>query len=585
MLYMHLSRPGERPMELEAVGRSAEPAPWLQTGPSLEVTVGKLNVRNAPAGKAYDRPLRRGETVVATGEPTEAEGYRWREVDVPGVVTPTFVATEKLSGRSSGRSSDDSGEESSGDSGGDSGAAPRFVSEQGPPIDDETLQALKTEQVVALDRPVAAGEMLWWTGTFGLPEEEIVVTGAYKRAPTLHWEVFAGEKAFGHENGEGDGSEVGAWMAFEDKNEDHRFTAEEAGAADQLQDLWDESEHTEVEALAGADAEERTPFYILEDPTLRRVAAKFRSEWAVKNIETVMADAKGFLPEDRTAMKKMQWWKEAAEETDPPVDLPSDASVWHYHPVGALETLPPRFTAEGDRTSLDGTAQTIQNVAEKVIAGLRNAGGSLPGLNDDQFERVRAEMHGMSINVAAPATEEPEHFANVYFVQSKYGHVSFNGSNYALGIFATSTGENDPDLYEMLEGDNPIEGVPGQTPVEGASEDPMEWFGDRERAIWASITESEGSLKALNTYDTAFLSVGPVQQTAGAGEAKGELQGALDTLKRNAPETYWRHFGRFGLQPVASSIQAGAKKAHFKLRGEVLDTAEKKERLRSFNLA
>jgi len=59
----------------------------------------------------------------------------------------------------------------------------------------------------------------------------------------------------------------------------------------------------------------------------------------------------------------------------------------------------------------------------------------------------------------------------------------------------------------------------------------------------------------------------------------------LDTLKRNAPETYWRHFGRFGLQPVAPSLQAGAKKAHFKLRGERLDTGEKKERLRSFKWA
>lgn len=185
----------------------------------------------------------------------------------------------------------------------------------------------------------------------------------------------------------------------------------------------------------------------------------------------------------------------------------------------------------------------------------------------------------------APSTENVEEYAHVHFEPNRYGRASFNGTNYFLGIFATSTGADDPELYEMLQENGPVEGVPGRTPVESATDAPMDWFGELEKNIWAALNESEGSLQALNTYDTAFLSVGPIQQTAGAGEAKGELQGALDTLREHAPDTYWRHFGRFGLKPVGAMIQGGAKKAHVELNGEVLDTPEKKEWLRRFKWA
>ena len=100
-----------------------------------------------------------------------------------------------------------------------------------------------------------------------------------------------------------------------------------------------------------------------------------------------------------------------------------------------------------------------------------------------------------------------------------------------------------------------------------------------------SLSESEGSLQALNNFDRAVLSVGPVQQTIGPIDFRGELPGALHTLKQHAPETYWHHFGRFGLEVADARIVDGAKKAYFQLRGDVLDDAEKKEPLRALKWA
>ena len=103
--------------------------------------------------------------------------------------------------------------------------------------------------------------------------------------------------------------------------------------------------------------------------------------------------------------------------------------------------------------------------------------------------------------------------------------------------------------------------------------------------MWASLSESEGSLRAINTWDRAFLSAGPFQHAAGRDGGKGELPGVLHTVKQNAPEAYWRHFGRFGLRPVDWEISQGAKYGHFKLHGDILNTPEKKKRLRQFKWA
>ncbi|PQJ35332.1 hypothetical protein BSZ35_12615 [Salinibacter sp. 10B] len=158
--------------------------------------------------------------------------------------------------------------------------------------------------------------------------------------------------------------------------------------------------------------------------------------------------------------------------------------------------------------------------------------------------------------------------AIVEFESSSVGYKSFNGTPHTFGIAESGHGDDDPDpdFYTLLQ-DSGREGLP---------ESPFD------RNVWASLSESEGSLRAINTWDAAFLSAGPFQHTAGTNGGKGELPGVLDTVRENARDAYWHHFGRFGVKPIGAEISGGAKRAYFELHGEKLDAPEKKRQLRRF---
>jgi len=167
--------------------------------------------------------------------------------------------------------------------------------------------------------------------------------------------------------------------------------------------------------------------------------------------------------------------------------------------------------------------ETIEDVAAKVIDDLGYE-GDLSSLSDDEsstgsseFENVRSELvDAVEINVAAPAPEDSEKFTEVAFTPNRWGHTSFNGDNYYLGIFTTSTGRNDPGLYEMLEGNGPVQGVPSRTPPSPDAGGPPPdaqwteggWFGEFEQNIWASITESEGNTPCSFRMDLRGKAIG-----------------------------------------------------------------------------
>ena len=70
--------------------------------------------------------------------------------------------------------------------------------------------------------------------------------------------------------------------------------------------------------------------------------------------------------------------------------------------------------------------------------------------------------------------------------------------------------------------------------------------------------------------------MGPIQQTVGARNYKGELPGALATAKSEAPGAYEQHLGRHGLEVVQPAMEAGARKAFFELEGTVRETPDEK---------
>jgi peptidoglycan hydrolase-like protein with peptidoglycan-binding domain len=94
--------------------------------------------------------------------------------------------------------------------------------------------------------------------------------------------------------------------------------------------------------------------------------------------------------------------------------------------------------------------------------------------------------------------------------------------------------------------------------------------------VMVSVSDNEGCLDAINTWDNAFLSFGMFQWTAGTGSSKGELPALLQRLKQGDPESFERFFSGFGLDVV----NAGSRYGYFSLNGARLDSEESKNVLR-----
>jgi len=105
-----------------------------------------------------------------------------------------------------------------------------------------------------------------------------------------------------------------------------------------------------------------------------------------------------------------------------------------------------------------------------------------------------------------------------------------------------------------------------------------------------AVSQNEGRLEAVNTWDDSFMTFGAFQWTAGASNQRGELGALLDRLKRESPDVFEQLFGQHGLDvrnvlagPPANEgvTPVGA----LVLDGEPLDAADKKERLRTLDWA
>ena len=62
-----------------------------------------------------------------------------------------------------------------------------------------------------------------------------------------------------------------------------------------------------------------------------------------------------------------------------------------------------------------------------------------------------------------------------------------------------------------------------------------------------AVSDNEGNLDAVNTWDNSFLSFGMFQWTIGADSSRGELAAFLKKLKEKAPDAFWKYFGNYGL--------------------------------------
>jgi peptidoglycan hydrolase-like protein with peptidoglycan-binding domain len=111
-----------------------------------------------------------------------------------------------------------------------------------------------------------------------------------------------------------------------------------------------------------------------------------------------------------------------------------------------------------------------------------------------------------------------------------------------------------------------------------SSPDSVQGIAPSTLRIVAAVTENEGRFEAINSYDSAFLSVGLMQWTVGEKAAEGELASLLARIREADPAVFQECYGRFGLDV---RIAPGAFTGFLVLDGRLLDTAAEKEQLRS----
>jgi len=96
--------------------------------------------------------------------------------------------------------------------------------------------------------------------------------------------------------------------------------------------------------------------------------------------------------------------------------------------------------------------------------------------------------------------------------------------------------------------------------------------------VMIAVSENEGNLDAINTWDNSFMTFGMFQWTAGAGSDKGELPALLKKIKTVNTDLFFEYYGQYGLDLINTNNVSG----YFTLNGIKLSTPEDKEILRSY---
>jgi hypothetical protein len=96
-----------------------------------------------------------------------------------------------------------------------------------------------------------------------------------------------------------------------------------------------------------------------------------------------------------------------------------------------------------------------------------------------------------------------------------------------------------------------------------------------------AVSDNEGKLEAVNTYDNSFLTFGALQWTAGPRAHAGELAALLHRLKRSSPAAFEGYFLKVGLDSEGTSAAAGVvPTGYLTLNGQRLGTVAAKIVLR-----
>ncbi len=391
---------------------------------------------------------------------------------------------------------------------------------------EDQLNAFQEGGCAKFNYPVESGEIV---GHAGLIRPAQLSRFEFSDIEGLHLEVFSAKNVIGQ-------PDMKQWTLVEDDTGDDVLCefeplTKKINRPSVLSKLgWDTTDfvtldeiHSYFKTLADADK-----------TWLRGLITHNTSYWSIDWSEMAKSNeawAKefDFTDADAQVADRYMWWEECEKKG---VDLPprdgGKALVYHYHPLSLMkylhEHLPPVplfYVKRGDQ--------------EFVVA------------RPDDIEIATHEK------VWVYEADAPD-----WLLGRGYSY----GANQGIGY------SSDKTLYAMLI--KPA-GLPGIPALDASS-----------RHIWASLWHSEGSLEAINTYDSAFLSFGPIQQTAGPGADEGELEGAFYHVKTANAALYQKLLGAFKLDVASVTGGGGIDTGYFTLDGKVLKSQADKAVLRDF---
>jgi hypothetical protein len=152
--------------------------------------------------------------------------------------------------------------------------------------------------------------------------------------------------------------------------------------------------------------------------------------------------------------------------------------------------------------------------------------------------------------------------------EMEFGTAQYYAKKNTKGI---AEGNHGPSLLNMLDPAKPeyVNLVP-----------PVITGSDLYRRAFRSMTNIEGHLFALNTWDHAYMSIGPIQKTLGVGAAKGELQAAYKKIELNGDAaTVKMCLNNYGVTFLASATDETGSIVY---RGKVAESGEEKQQYKDF---
>jgi hypothetical protein len=110
------------------------------------------------------------------------------------------------------------------------------------------------------------------------------------------------------------------------------------------------------------------------------------------------------------------------------------------------------------------------------------------------------------------------------------------------------------------------------------NKDALQGLGLTESVInmMIAVSENEGNLDAINTWDNSFMTFGMFQWTIGAGSDPGELAALAARIKKANPGLFQTYYGQYGLDVQSADSISG----FFTLKGVKLASPAQKESMR-----